>query len=287
LQHRAKNQDTAAIKLSRLLAHPERLLITILLVTNFMNISAIILMTEKVVNHFGPFGYPISALLFLPIYVFFLELLPKSLFRRFPYRALAPFSEILRLTDAVLSPVLGLGDRLAALILGERSQRKLFGGREDFKYFTTETERSGTLSPLERQMIHSVVDFSAIQVREVMIDLGEVPQIAANAAIEELIALSQSSGRDLLAVTEPNAGIVGLIEVFEVLVDRVPGRTVNSYRRRILSVKADEHASAVIGKLRAARSRLAIVTDAAGQPIGAVNLDDLVQRLVNTAAPVA
>ena len=50
LKHRLKHRDRAAIVLNRLLEHPERLLVTVLLVTNLMNNFAATLETQQIVG---------------------------------------------------------------------------------------------------------------------------------------------------------------------------------------------------------------------------------------------
>src|SRR5437870_376567 len=105
LRHQLKLGDKSASKLERLLAHPERLLFTVLLVTNFMNVCVILLSTQEMVLWLGHRGYVVALVVCLPLYLLGFELLPKSLFRRFPYRALAALSELLRITELALSPV--------------------------------------------------------------------------------------------------------------------------------------------------------------------------------------
>ena len=53
LKHRVKLRDRAALRLNRLLEQPERLLVTVLMVTNLMNILAITLTTQEFVARFG------------------------------------------------------------------------------------------------------------------------------------------------------------------------------------------------------------------------------------------
>ena len=72
---------------------------TVLIVTNLMNIFALTLTTQEFVRWLGPRGYCLALVLALPVYLMGLELLPKSLFRRFPYRALAFLATPLRLAD--------------------------------------------------------------------------------------------------------------------------------------------------------------------------------------------
>ena len=67
LRHRLKMNDPAAKKLQRLVSQPERMLVTVLLVTNLMNICAILLITQACVSYWGASGYIISAAICLPL----------------------------------------------------------------------------------------------------------------------------------------------------------------------------------------------------------------------------
>lgn len=285
LQHRLKAGDKAAIKLSLLLEHPQRLLGTVLLVTNFMNICALILATHELVRHLGVFGYFLSFLLFLPIFVLGIELLPKSMFRRFPYRALAFFAELLRLTDLILSPLLGLGGLLARFLVHrnetEHERKKLFVAREDFKYLTIESEKVGALGRLEREMIHNVVDFRGIKASDVMIPMEKVPSVLPWTKLDEAARV----GSDLLTVRsrQGDGEIVGVLSVYEALLDRGLRGEVSSCMRRVVCVPEAEPAYSVIRKLREARLGMAVVAGSNGEPCGLVRSEDLVRRLVSTA----
>ncbi|MGB8354572.1 MAG: CBS domain-containing protein, partial [Chthoniobacteraceae bacterium] len=84
-----------------------------------------------------------------------------------------------------------------------------------------------------------------------------------------------------LPVTSGSGEITGLVNVFEVLLDRKDdGKPVGAYARRIVTVAPDEPAYSVIRKLRAARGHLASVRDKNGATIGIVSLEELIKRLV-------
>ena len=173
LRHRANTGEASAIKLQQLLENPERLLVTVLCVTNFMNVVAFLLFTQFLLKLCGNLAWLLSPLIALPFYVLGIELLPKSFFRRFPYRLLTPFARLLSLTELCLSPLLFLGRLLVKPLLParEKGPRKLFAAREDFKYLTIESERQGAITTFERQMIHQVVDFRGVKVRDVMLPI--------------------------------------------------------------------------------------------------------------------
>ena len=285
LKHRLKHRDKSAIRLNRLLEHPERLLVTVLVVTNLMNIFAVTLATQSFVASFGKAGYFAAFALFLPIYLIGLELLPKSLFRRFPYRSLAALCEPLHLADLLLSPFHFFGSRISRFLVGRRvgERQKLFVAREDFKYLTIESERQGALTRDERQMIHNVVDFRAVKATDVMLPLANVQTIAATDPIEDLITRSRQTNIDRWPVTNSNGEIGGLVSEFDVALDGKPRSLVEAYQRRIVKVNCDEPAYSIVRKLRAARVTMAVVLDAHGQQIGVVAWEDLIRRLVTVA----
>lgn len=285
LQHRVKLRDRAALKLNRLLANPERLLVTVLVVTNLMNIGALLLLTQELVSDFGNSGYWMALLGFLPVYLFGLEVLPKSLFRRFPYRALAAFAEPLRIADALLSPMHAVGWRVSRWIFGRRppEQQKLFVAREDFKYLTFESERVGTLTKEEREMIHNVVDFRGNTAKDVMVPMDQVRTIDAQASLVNLLEQSRATGFGRWPVVSEGGKITGLIDVFDVALDSRRSGTVELFQRRILRVAEKDPAYTILRKMRAARISLAVVEDRDSTPLGIVTSEDLIRRLVTTA----
>ena len=291
LRHQLKLGDKAAAKLTRLLERRERLLATVLLVTNFMNICALILATQEIVRLFGKPGYLIAVVVCLPLYLLGFELLPKSLFRRFPYRALAALSEPLRLTELLFSPVVAAGARIGSLLLNqsEPEQRKLFGAREDFKYFAVESERLGAITKTEREMIHNIVDFRGVTVRDVMVPMEKVRAIRDEVTVGELIAFSRQTHIDRMPVLDAAGRIAGMVNVFDTLIEtsgvRAIGTSrVRAFQRRIVTVRDTAPAYEAFRRLRAARAHVAVVADDSGAQLGIVTVEDLVKRLVSSTA---
>lgn len=286
LKHRVKLREPAALTLNRLLRQPDRVLITVLVMTNLMNIFALTLATQELGGAYGARGYLYAAIAALPVYLIGLELLPKALFRRFPYRALAAFAWLLELADWLLAPMHFLGQRLFGLCFGRRpaAEAKLFGAREDFKYLTIESEREGALTSSERQMIHSVVDFRSVTARQVMLPMEQVRAIGVQAPLSELIRQGEEAGIDRWPVLSETGEIVGLVNVFDVALDGRRSGIVESYQRRMVKVGPEEPAYSVLRKLRAARATMAAVVGAGARPLGVVTWESLVGRLVRTAA---
>src|SRR5207249_6033163 len=274
----------AARRLDRLLKRPERLLATVLLCTNAADILGLLLLTRQLVQSFGYAGYFFSLAIALPVHLFLLLVLPKSLFRRFPFRALTQLAGVLELASMLFSPLLELGSRLGKLILPARTAKhaRLFAAREELKQITAESEREGSLTATERAMIHSVVDFRSVKVRDVMLPSAKAVALQPNASTQEALELSAASDLDRLPVVPPEGQPVGLVNVLDILFDQNGNKPLSNYVRRIVTTTEEEPAYRIVHQLRAARLGLAAVLDQKKNFCGIVTLDDLIRRLVSS-----
>jgi putative hemolysin len=283
LRHLARQKDRAAIQLQQLLERPARLLVTALIITSLLNIVALVLLVNTLVSWFGWPGYFFTLVFGLPLFLLVVELLPQAVFRRIPYRKLASLAILLDLASIVLTPAIYVGSLFATGVLGLRRPREIFVAREDLKYVTSEVERMGMLSSIERQMIHNVVDFRSVKVRDVMVKLSNVVTVRPETTTQQLVELSRRSRFNRFPVVESTGRIIGLVNVFDLIVDRPVVSTARDYLRRILTAKPDEQASIVLRRLRAYPNSLAAVVDAEGNPIGVVSAEDLLTPLVKVA----
>jgi putative hemolysin len=156
----------------------------------------------------------------------------------------------------------------------------LFAGRDELKQITAQSEREGSITATERAMIHNVVDFQNVTAGDVMKPLSKIESLKADATIEDALELSRSSGFDRLPVIDRNGDAVGLVNVFDVLLDQDESKTLNCYFRRVVTVQESEPADRAIRRLRAARLGLAAVVDQKRNLIGVVTSEDLIARLV-------
>lgn len=282
LRHRADEGDPSAKTLQSMLQHPERILMTVVIVTNLMNIFAITLTTQIFVNWWDAAGYFISLLIFFPLYLFALELFPKSLFRRLSTDFLAALATPLRIADRLLSPFLHFGTLLMHRFSRNEAafNHKLFTAREDFQYFLQETEKAGSISPIQRDLIHNVVEFRALTALDLMRPLSEFPTQRQESGINDLIAASKQGQQETFLIVSESGEIVGFADLYEILLDRDHRTQLSSYTRPLTRVAATDAAPRVLRKLTATHSKMALVVD--GQkPIGLVFRDSLYKRVIS------
>jgi len=285
LRQNVKRRLPAALKLNRLLIHPERLLATVLLVTNAADIIALLLLTTQLVGWYGNMGFIFTLMIALPVYLFLLSVLPKALFQRFPFRALVRLAGVLEFTSILFSPFLELGARLGKLLLPRQASNRarLFAAREELKQITAQSESEGSLTATERAMIHSVVDFRGAKVRDVMLPSAKVVALHSDASTQQALELSASTGLDRLPLLTTDGQPEGLVNVLDILLDQNGNKPLGNYVRRIVTTMEDEPAYRVMQQLRAARLGLAAVVDRKENFRGIVVIEDLIRRLVSPA----
>src|SRR5207237_6246494 len=94
----------------------------------------LIILTHKLVIRWGWTGYAIAVAIALPVYLFLLGVLPKSLFRRFPLRAVVRLSRLLEMVTKLLMPLHAIGGFIEhSLFVLAQNPPRLFAGLEALK----------------------------------------------------------------------------------------------------------------------------------------------------------
>jgi CBS domain containing-hemolysin-like protein len=244
---------------------PSRLFITVLCVTGLANIIAVLILASWFVHEFKEWGYLCTILVAFPIFLIVTEMLPKSFFRRFPYQALASIAVLLEIASLLLTPLMAVGSWCAVHIFRLKRPQEVFVAREDLKSVTRQVEKMGMLSSMERQMIHNVVDFRTVRVKDVMLKRDRVVALRIGTPVEEVIKTFLQTRFDSLPLANDRGEIVGLVNAFDVILDKKPGENAD--------------------RLRAAFPQtLALVVDGEDHTTGVVGIEDLLGPLVKTVA---
>ena len=88
------------------------------------------------------------------------------------------------------------------------------------KQVAVQSEREGSLTASERAMIHNVVDYRHVRVRDVMVPLVQCLTVDPQASIEQVLELSSTSGVERFPVVSTGGKAVGLVNVLDILLDK-------------------------------------------------------------------
>jgi CBS domain containing-hemolysin-like protein len=282
VRHYALRGEQAALQLDALVGRIERLMITVVLVTNAMNVLAVALIYSEFTRWLGSLGAVLSVVVLLPVFVVVLEFLPKAIFRQFPYRTLVVFARILTVTHWVLGPLVNAGAWVLRPVFraGREPRRRGLVGIEELKRVVADSAERGQMTEPERAFIQNVIEFREAKVRDVMLRTEQSETVTPGTTVPEVLDLARRTVADRFPVVEEDGDVSGVVRVFDLLRDDVRVGRAKSYARRVVTVAADERAIEALRKLRAARMQLGIVVSAEGRPTGTVHTEALVRRLL-------
>ncbi|RZU46515.1 CBS domain containing-hemolysin-like protein [Krasilnikovia cinnamomea] len=143
------------------------------------------------------------------------------------------------------------------------------------------SKEHGTIAAAEHELLTAMLSVQSTTVGQVMIPAQDIVAVAADADARQVELLSTASGRSRLAVTDTDAGIVGVVHVRDAAKATSHGKSVTARELMAapLSMPADTSVLDAIATMRQRRIQLALVT-ATTQVVGLVTLEDLLEQVI-------
>ncbi|WP_417661209.1 HlyC/CorC family transporter [Pseudomonas sp.] len=288
LRHLTKEGHRGAKRVSALLSRPDRLLGTILIGNNFVNILASSIATVLAIKLWGEAGIAIATIGLTIALLIFGEITPKTLAALHPERVAYPFSMPLSILLKLFYPLvimLGWISNGLLRLLGVDPTSKSSDS------LTTEELRSvvresGHELPKNRQsMLLGILDLEKVTVNDIMIPRNEVTGINLEDDIEIIITQLVSTTHTRLPVfrTDINQieGVVHIRQIARLLTsnqltkESLLGACMEPY-----FVPESTPLSTQLINFQKQKHRIGIVVDEYGDVIGVVALEDILEEIV-------
>lgn len=291
IAHLMELKKPGARALRRLRADPAKLLATLLVGNNLVNISASVLTTTMVENYFAGLGLVREGVVIgcaIGIMTLFLlvfgEITPKTA-AIINAEALALWlSPLMIVLEWLLYPIVWLMTLLSRpfiFLLGGRRQEKIpFVTEEEIKSLLWVGEKEGVIDKDEREMIGLIFKFTDLLAKGVMTGREKIITVYAQASVAEAIEVIKQSGHSRLPVIDGSLNnIVGVIYAKDLL-QAEPTEGVREHLRQALFIPAGKRVGEVLDQMQLEYKHLAIVVDEFGHTLGLVTLEDLVEEIV-------
>ncbi len=286
LRQREEKGDQRAAMLSNLLRKPERLLATVLLGNNLVNVTVTMLFLIWTVRQMGiSKAQYVTPLVITPILLIFGEILPKALFRHRADTLASAFARPLQGIMATLSPGVAALMRLTSRLsssLGGAEKRSPFLSREDIRLMFIEGEEAGAIEEEEREMIKGVIDFGTTTAREIMVPRIDIVAVSDDAGWEEISDVFERSGHSRLPVYHEKIDeIIGMLYVFDLMRAGKPqtGRSIRELIRPVAFVPESKKVQDLLHEFRQRQMFMAIVVDEYGGTAGLATLEDVLEEI--------
>ena len=289
--HMIEEKKRGARTLRRLRENPAKLISTILVGNNIVNISALVLATTVIEEYLRSIGLgaqgtiiAIAIGLMTMFILIFGEITPKTLAIR-KAEAISLFvAPILSVIEMLLGPLVAVMTWLSRpiiFLLGGHSQEKIpFITEEVIKTLLIAGEKEGAIEKDEREMISSVFKFTDLTSGAVMTQRDKIIYVEAGATINEAIAKIRESGHSRLPVIDQTLdNIVGVIYAKDLL--RVnPADFAGNHLRQALFIPTSKKLNDVLDQMQVEYHHLAIVVDEFGHTLGLVTMEDVIEEIV-------
>lgn len=205
------------------------------------------------------------------------QLVPRAIAKRWPSETLPLLLPLLRVVERLSSPLASV-----ALRVVEGWRGTPLAGRpsaaESLADLLREGEIEGVGAASERAIISGVVEFGAKRVRDVMTPRAEVVGVERGAAPDEVArVVSQSKFSRIPVYARTIDHIEGMLTSWDVIAR--PEAPLRELRPLAIAVP-DEPCHLLMGRMLRERRHLAIVRGPAGETLGLVTLEDLVEEFV-------
>ena len=284
LKSKADAGDRRAARTLALAEDYDRLLSTILIGNNIVNISASTLGTVLFTKHVGTaYGPAVSTIVLTVIILIFGEISPKSLAKEQP-EAFAMFSApILRLLMLILRPLnflFAMWKRLLSLIFRSSSDSGIT--EEELITMVDQAETEGGLDQDESELIRSAIEFGDLEVDEILTPRVDIVAVEDTDTMDDIAKAFAESGYSRLPVYHEDIdNIVGVIHEKDFHAARYHGHDdVSAIVSTVLYTTANTKISDLLRILQKAKAHMVIVVDEYGGTEGLCTMEDIVEELV-------
>lgn len=270
-----------AESLARLKAHPQRTIIVVLICSNVATVAASVLAADAAVGAFGDAGLGIATGVMTLLLLTFGEISPKTLASAHA-EAFALFSSpFLEVLQGLLRPLVWAFERIIHFVPGSYSRGVVKFTEEEIRTVVTLGAQDQAITAKEKQYIENVLHFNDKKVGQCMTVKERAVAFSPDWSVELALhhALSAAYSRFPVVADGKAVGVVSLKSLARAA-SANPRHPVSRYMRKPLELQESRTASDAFAHMQAKGANLAVVVSDAGNYVGIVTLEDLLEELV-------
>ena len=277
-----KGSGNAALAL-KLLEQYDRLLSTILIGNNIVNIATASIGTVLFVRHYGDAGATISTVVVTVVVLIFGEISPKSIAKDCAEKCAMLSAPILRVLIWVLMPLnllFSLWKKLLAKVFRLNTDSKM--SQEELLMLVDEVQQDGSIDRDEGELLKNAIGFSEQEAQDILIHRVNLAALPVTASKEEVAALfTQTKYSRLLIYQDSIDHILGTVHQKDFYVGcGVTDQPLSDIISPPVFALENEPIRALLKKLQQAKTHVAVVVDEYGGTCGIVTMEDILEELV-------
>ena len=277
--------DKKAVILEKVIANSARMLSTILIGNNIVNMAVSALVTTLTIDVLGNAYVGAATGILTLLILLFGEITPKSMAAVHAEKMALSYAGPVYVLMILFRPVVFLVEKLS------RGLIRLFGVTPDghgepmteyeLRTLVNESQKDGVIETDEKQMIYNVVDFGDSAAKDVMVPRIDMTFVEVNAERSELLEIFREDRHTRFPVYEGNTdNVIGTVNIKDLLLCQDEDFSLRSLLRPPYFTYEHKPTRDLLLEMRKASVNMAIVLDEYGSTAGLVTLEDLLEEIV-------
>lgn len=281
----AEDGNKKAIKVTKILDNYGKMLSTILIGNNIVNISVSSLVTSLVIDVFGNVYVGVATGLLTVLVLLFGEITPKNWANSNAEKISLAYSSIIYGLMKLLTPIIFIVDLLSTgvmkLLRIDLSKKDVMTENE-LRTYVDVSHQDGVIESEEREIIYNVFDFSDAVARDIMIPRINMVTVSIDASYEELLNIFRESMYTRIPVyKEDQDSIVGLVNIKDfILTTNTDNFKISDILRNAYYTYEFKKTADLLFEMREKTMNVAFVLNEYGATVGMITLEDLLEEIV-------
>jgi CBS domain containing-hemolysin-like protein len=261
----------------------DKLLSTVLIGNNFVNIASSSLATALLIGLFGEKGVAIATAVMTVVLMVFGDISPKTLAKEVPELTAMRSAPVLRFFVVLLTPInylLTVWKKFLMILFPVKQDRSTT--EDELLTFVGEVRQEGGINVQEEQMIRQVIEFDDIKVAETFTPRVDVAAVSAASTVEEIDRKFIETDFSRLPVFQDTIdNITGIILLKDFYQEVMKGlKTPEQIVKPVVYVPKTIKITKLLKTLQEKKAHLAVVVDEHGGTLGIVTIEDIIEELV-------
>ena len=284
LKSRADDGDASAARVLAMSEKYDKLLSTILIGNNIVNIAAASIGTILFTKALGAErGATVSTIVLTVVVLIFGEVTPKSLAKEMPETVATAVSPVLNLLMVVFTPLTWLftqWKRLLGHFIHSKEEDTITEG--ELLSMVSEAVNDGGLTDRESQLIRSALAVDVVEGEEILTPRVDVIAVEDDTSLDEVARTFAESGYSRLPVYHGTIdNIIGVVHEKDFYLSRLKKEvTLEDLVTPTLYTTGSTQISQLLRTLREQHHHMAVVVDEYGGTEGIITLEDILEELV-------
>ena len=279
----AERGNKKASKVLKLAENYDKLISTILIGNNIVNIALASLSTLVFVNLIGDAGATVSTVVITVLVLIFGEISPKSIAKDCPEKFAMFAAPLIGFLVKVFTPlnfIFSQWKKLLARMFRIQSDSKM--SQEELLTIVEEASQDGGIDSGEGDLLRNAIEFTELRAEDILTHRVDLEGVSVEATKEEIAAaFTETKYSRLLVYKENMDSIVGVIHQKDLYSGTgLTKKPLKDIIAPAIYIHQFEKISDILKTLQREKSHVAVVVDEYGGTLGIVTMEDILEELV-------